>query len=103
MPTGTFCRDLVPVPQGTSMYGSSSAAVFLCVGRSHLPPFCNALVGARKYTDFGVLADVSFLLGEGMKAAKAGLKRFGRCTVPIAIITSTGVACWSLTCNHLAI
>lgn len=51
------------------MYESSSAFGG-CVSVRGVAPICDALVGARKYTDFGVLADVSCLLGEDRKAAE---------------------------------
>ncbi|KAF8448280.1 hypothetical protein BGX38DRAFT_587915 [Terfezia claveryi] len=71
-------RDLLPGPSSSPsgyphMYGSISAFGG-CIFVRGVSPICDALVGARKNTDLGVLADVSCLLGEDRKAAKRKVK-----------------------------
>jgi len=41
------------------LYGSAAEPFGGCVAVRGLAPICDALAGARKYTDFGVLSDVA--------------------------------------------
>lgn len=55
------------------MYRSTSAFGG-CIAVRGVATICDALVGARKYTDFGILADASCLLVEDKRAAKSKAK-----------------------------